>query len=232
MELYYVMTILDRSARAEQEKIYESLGLKTALTMLGRGTATQEHLSVRGLSPTEKAVMSVVADGETTKKLFLRTKQQLYIDIPGNGVMAAIPIKSVGGAQTLAYLTNNKPADPAKPEMNFDYELIYVILNEGHSDEVMDAARPAGATGGTVLSAKGTGIRQAEKFRGMSLTSEREVVLIVARASAKAAIMRAIIEKAGVQTRAGAVCFSLPISRVAGLRLLEEDGADSPEDGE
>ena len=223
MELYYVMTILDRSRRAEQEKIYESLGLKAVLTMFGRGTATQEHLSMRGLHPTEKAVMATVADRDTTKKLIMQTKIRLFIDIPGNGVMVVIPIKSVGGAQTLAYLTNNKPADQQKPQMTFDYELIYVILNEGHSDEVMDAARSAGATGGTVIAAKGTGIKQAEKFRELSLANEREVVLIVAKASAKAAIMRAIIEKAGAQTKAGAICFSMPISQVAGLRLLEED---------
>ena len=106
--------------------------------------------------------------------------------------------------------------------MNFEYELVYVILNEGHSDEVMDVARPAGATGGTVLSAKGTGIRQAEKFRGLSLANRKEVILIVAKAEDKAEIMKAIVEKAGIQTPAGAICFSLPVSQVAGLRKIEE----------
>ena len=79
-------------------------------------------------------------------------------------------------------LTNHTSANSGKPDMNFEYELVYVILNEGHSDEVMDVARPAGATGGTVLSAKGTGIRQAEKFRGLSLANRKEVILIVAKA--------------------------------------------------
>ncbi len=223
MELYYVLTILDRNTRDSMEKIYKALDLKVELTMMGKGTATQEHLSMRGLSPTEKAVMATVASKEDMKKLMLQTKLKLFIDIPGNGVMAAIPIKSVGGAQVLAYIANNQPKSPDKPEMKFDYELIYVILNEGHSDEVMDAARPAGATGGTVIAAKGTGIASAEKFRGLSLANEREVVLIVARSSTKGDIMRAIIEKAGIDTPAGAICFSLPVSRVAGLRQLDLD---------
>ena len=223
MELYYVLTILDRNKRASLEKIYQALDLKANLTMMGRGTATQEHLSIRGLSPTEKAVMATVAGKEDMKKLMLQTKRKLFIDIPGNGVMAAIPIKSVGGAQVLAYLANNQPKNPDKPELKFDYELVYVILNEGHSDEVMDAARPAGATGGTVIAAKGTGIASAEKFRGLSLANEREVVLIVARSAAKGDIMRAIIEKTGIDTPAGAICFSLPVSQVAGLRRLDLD---------
>ena len=226
MELYFVMTILDRDKRNEMEKIYKTLHLTTVQAMMGHGTATQEHLSMRGLSPTEKAVMATVADREVTKLLIHQTKLRLYIDIPGNGVMVAIPIKSVGGAQTLAYLTGDQQTKAGKPDLAFEYELIHVILNEGHSDEVMDAARSAGAAGGTVIAAKGTGIRQAEKFSGLSLANEREVILIVAKASNKAAIMQAIMEKAGVQTKAGAICFSLPVSQVAGLRRLEDENAE------
>lgn len=223
MKLYYVLTILDRSKRTVLEKIYQSLGLAFSQTVMARGTATKELLTMRGLNPTEKSLMSTIADKETTKKLFRQTKIKLFIDIPGNGIMIAIPVKSVGGAQTLANLTNNKHPDGEKPELMFQHELIYVILNEGHSDEVMDAARSAGATGGTVIAAKGTGIKKAEKFRSLSIANEREVILIVANASAKADIMRAIIEKAGVQTAAGAICFSLPVTQVAGLRMLEND---------
>ncbi len=222
MELYYVLTVLDRDKQAVQEKIYKSLCLRISLIMMGRGTATHAHLSRHGLTHTEKAAVATIADRETAALLFRRTKQKLYIDIPGNGIMVSIPIKSVGGASTLEQLTNQAPGNPGKPDMHFEYELIYVILNEGHSDEVMDVARPAGAAGGTVLSAKGTGIRQAEKFKGMSLANRKEVILIVARAGDKAGIMKAIIEKAGTQTPAGAICFSLPVSQVAGLRRIEE----------
>lgn len=69
--------------------------------------------------------------------------------------MLAVPLKSVAGARTLAYLTDNREMG-GKPSMEFAHELIVVILNEGYSDFVMDAARSAGAGGGTVLHAKGT----------------------------------------------------------------------------
>ena len=106
--------------------------------------------------------------------------------------------------------------------MNFEYEMICVILNEGYSDEVMDAARPAGATGGTVISAKGTGISQSVKLKGLSLADKKEMLLIVARADNKAEIMKAIMENSGVETPAGAICFSMPVSQTAGLRRIEE----------
>ena len=221
MELYYILTVLDRQKRSLQEKIFQELHLNCALTMMGRGTATMQHLSMRGLSPTEKAVTAAVADQEAAKKLFQMTRQKLYIDIPGNGIMAAIPVKSVGGMQTLAQLTDQKPGSTGKPEMKFDHELICVILNEGYSDDVMDAAREAGATGGTVISAKGTGILPSAKFNGMSIAGEREMLLILSRAEQKADIMKAVIGKTGVNTPAGAICFSLPVSYAEGFRKTE-----------
>ena len=222
MELNFVLTILNRDRREEMEELCNRLGLRMSLTMLGRGTASAQHLLLNGLKTTEKAILGTVANKEDTHRLMHETKVKLYIDIPGNGVMMSVPIKSIGGSSTLAYLTD-KPLDKETPAMNFPHELIYVILNEGHTDDVMAAALPAGATGGTVISAKGTGIRQAEKFRGLSLAEEKYVILIVARAETKAAIMKAVIEQAGPGTPAGAVCFSLPVSHVAGLRRIEED---------
>ena len=106
MELYYVISILDRDKRNRQEKIYKSLGLKISMVMMGRGTATHAQLAKHGLTLTEKAVVSTVADRESVSLLFRQTKQKMYIDIPGNGIMVSIPIKSVGGIGTLEQLTN------------------------------------------------------------------------------------------------------------------------------
>ena len=226
MELNFVMTILDRDKRAALDKILKELGLKISITMLCRGTARPEHLLINNLAVTEKAVVSTVAGRADTRRLMMAAKLKMYVDIPGNGIMLSIPIKSVGGGSTLAYLAGEEHQEKEKPKMEFSHELIYAIFNEGHSEDVMEAARPAGAAGGTVISAKGTGMMAAEKFLGISLADEKEVVMIVARAQDKAAIMRAIIEKAGVHTKAGAICFSLPVSSVAGIRRLEEDKAE------
>ena len=142
----------------------------------------------------------------------------MYIDAPGNGVTLGVPIKSVGGAKTLAFLSNGQNAKGA-PTLNYDYELILVIANQGATDQVMDAARSAGARGGTVVHGLGTGSKNAEKFYKVSIASEKEVILIVSAAEQKAAIMKAIIEKAGPDTKAGAITFSLPVSDIAGFGI-------------
>ena len=224
MELYYLMSITDRDRAEDMAALYRDAGLNLVTTMLGRGTATPQQLALYGLSRTEKAVTGAVVGTDSMKQLFRAAKRKLFIDIPGNGLMLAVPLKSVSSGRTLAYLTDGgKSATGGVSTMNFDYELIVVILNEGHSDMVMDAARSAGAGGGTVLHAKGTGAIGTEKFFGVTLANEKDVIYIVASGKEKAAIMNAINKDAGPSTAAGAISFSLPVSDVAGLRRLDDE---------
>ncbi len=203
--------------------IYRDSGANLVTVNLARGTATAEQLSRYGLDRTEKAIVSAAAGADVRKQVFRAAKRKLFIDIPGNGIIMAVPVKSVGGGSTLAYMTDGKVSSEGVPDMNFDYELIIVILNEGYSDMVMDAARAAGAAGGTVLHAKGTAAAGTEKFFGVSLGTEKDVIYIVSSAKEKAVIMKAIAGNAGTETKAGAICFSLPVSAVAGLRRLDDD---------
>lgn len=223
MLLNFIIAIVDRDRGEDMRSLIGSCGVPMVLTMLGVGTATSEQLSLYGLEATEKAIICTAASAENTAAIFKGAKRRLFIDIPGNGIMLAVPIKSVGGGRTLAYLTDNAPLTGGAPDTSFDYELIMIVANEGHTDPVMDAARSAGAAGGTVLHAKGTGAKRAERFFGVSLADEKEVVFIVSRASEKKAIMQAVATQQGPETPAGAICFSLPITAVAGLRQLEED---------
>ena len=232
MELNMVMAIVNRDRHEAMEDVIHGLKLPLAMTLYARGTARDEHLSLYGLAATEKALVFTVADGEQTKKLMRAARLRMFIDIPGNGIMMSVPLKSVGGGKTMAYLTDNKTVTGDMPDMNTTHELIVVILNEGCSDMVMAAARPAGATGGTVLAGKGTGARESEKFLGISLASEKDVVLIVAEKTKKAAIMKAIMKNAGPGTQAGAICFSLPVTNVEGLRRIDAEDDKAEEKAE
>ena len=134
MELNLVMAIINRDRREAMEDIIHGLKLPLALTMFAKGTATSEHLSLYGLVSTEKALIATVADAEQTRKLMRAAKLRMFVDIPGNGIMMSVPIKSVGGGKTMAYLTDNMNMNSEKPSMKFSHELIYVILNEGFFD--------------------------------------------------------------------------------------------------
>ena len=143
--------------------VMQSLEMPLSIELLGRGTATKSVLDLLGLSAREYHIIMTIADRERTERLIDESRRNLYIDAPGQGIIVATPIKSVGGGKTLANLSGGRPAEGA-PDINYNYEIVLVIANEGHTDTVMEAAREAGARGGTVLHGKGTGSQESAKF--------------------------------------------------------------------
>ena len=102
-------------------------------------------------------------------------------------------------------------------------ELLVIVSNQGHNDLVMDAARAAGAYGGTVIHASGTGMNQAELFFGISLASEKDLTLIVTKKSQRNTIMEAVMKNAGMETPAQSIIFSLPVTDAAGLHMADDE---------
>ena len=92
----------------------------------------------------------------------------------------------------------------------------------------MEAARSAGAAGGTIVRARTLGNEKAEQFIGISLMREQEILMILTRKEQTMGIMNALSERVGVKTEAGGVIFSVPVDRTAGIsvneNLLEEKG--------
>ena len=218
----YLISVVNPGAMDRVCEIAAALDLPQTVTLLGHGTAVQSMLDLLGIESTEKRVIMTVANPEKTRKFIKEMRRQVYIGIPGHGIIMAVPIKSVGGGKTLAYL-NNGEQQPARytPELSNRSELIVIVANEGRTDQVMNAARAAGATGGTVLHGKGTG-SQNKKFYNVSIASEKEVILMVAQNDRKAAIMQSVLHHAGPDSEAGAILFSLPVSEVAGFGLMED----------
>ena len=143
------------------------------------------------------------------------------------GIAFLVPLSSIGGKKTLNYLTDGqefvKGEETTLKETR--YELLIAIANQGYTEPVMNAARAVHAAGGTVIHAKGTGAQQAEKFFGVSLVPEKEMIFIVARKEKKNDIMKSSMDNAGVGTKAGAIVFSVPVTDTAGMRLIEEPEA-------
>lgn len=217
-----VISVFNKERQQLVDEICTSLSLPVVLTAHGSGTAVESMRELLGIDKVEKHVVLTVASTEKTKELIKKEKQLLHIGVPGHGITVAVPLKSVGGGTTLAYLNNNEEITKKQPELNCAYELIVAIANEGCTDTVMNAARAAGAKGGTVIHAKGTFNEQLQRFRNISIADEKEVILIVSPTAIKAEIMRSVLEKAGPETQAATILFSLPTTEVAGFGLLDE----------
>ena len=219
-ELYLMATISDRNQSRRFLAFYKEYGISVTFLTLGRGTAASEVLEA-----SEKAVQFAVVTAAEWKKVKKGLEQEIKIDIPGTGIAFVTPLSSIGGKRQLRFLTEDRGFEKEEESSlkRTDYELLVVIANQGYTDVIMDAARKANATGGTVIHAKGTGMEKAEKFLGVSLAQEKEMIFMVTKTKDKNGIMQSIMKEAGIGSKAGAIVFSLPVTETAGMRLIEKN---------
>lgn len=107
------------------------------------------------------------------------------------------------------------------------HEMIMCIVNAGFSETVMEAAKSAGARGGTILNGRGTANKEAESFFHIAIQPEKEVVMILVSAEIKDAVLHALYQKAGLDTMGQGIAFSLPVDEVVGLtpwKAVDKDG--------
>lgn len=222
----YFVVITQREYAEQYLDFLRKAGNAAVFAKLSNGTATDNTLDLLGLEKTEKITFEGLIREEDVPKLKKGLINELDISSAGNGIAFFMPVDSIGGGTAKNYFIGEAPVvkrekESEKMEERSKFVLIITVADKGNTDLVMDAARSAGASGGTAVKAKGTGA-QIAKFFGISITEEKEMIYIVAKREMRDAIMHAIMEKAGMDTPAHGVAFSLPVDGVAGIRSLED----------
>lgn len=181
------------------------------------GTASNSLLEYFGLDEVEKSLILSILP--TTNSKHILTKLAPTIEEPGKGIAFTIPISS-----SIKYIEEsykkNQMEDIEMEKSN--QELIITIANEGYAENVMNAAKSAGATGGTTINGRGLETEKVIKFLGISIEPEKDIVLILTTNEKKIDIMNKIVEKCGLKTKGAGICFSLPVSHVIGLNKTEK----------
>ena len=213
------ITIGERDKSEKFLRFFKEKGIALSLGTYGKGTARKETLEYLGLGTSEKCVIFSFMTLDKSKVILREIEQNMQLRTIGVGLSFTVPISSIDSFNTLKMLV--KEYDDEKESegysMETENELIVVITNRGYVESVMEVARNAGAPGGTVVHARGTGQESSEKFFGTIIGAEKEMIFIVTKAEKARGIMKAIRDKAGSNTPSEAVTFSLPVSDASGL---------------
>lgn len=209
--------------------------LITAITESGQGEKCLEVLREYGAEMLVESSALGTATGDMLRLLGLsRTDKDMVFGLCAAHQVRPVMTALVGATRALTYSTSlssisvplfreEKGEGAEKREgvspMNESakFEVVIVMANRGCIDLVMNAARSAGATGGTVIHARGNGSHGAEHFFGVTLADERDIFFIVTPATERVAIMQAIVREAGLNSPAKATVFSMPIQHLAGF---------------
>ena len=220
----YLIAITHREFSEQYVDSLKKLGVNAVLTKLCLGTASDKILNLLDLEKTDKIMIEAMILSDKVKDVKDVLVSELNIYTPGNGLAMFIPVDGIGGASAKKHFLGEQQSDKEEERVEEKVSkavLIITVCDKGNTDLVMDAAREAGATGGTVVKAHGTGAEIA-KFFGVTISEEKEMVYIVSKREERDKIMYAIMEKAGRDTEAHGVVFSLPVDSVVGIRSLED----------
>ncbi len=164
-----LVAIVDRGHAARFFSIAKREGASGGTIIPAKGTASNSILAALGLGDKSKEIVLVVLDNETAYRIFEAVRKEDKIQ----GVLALL-------------------ANEEENDMDCKWKMITVIVNTGYADDIMDAARKAGATGGTVTHARGTGTAKDAHFLGVTIVPEKDMIMILSEAHKTQAIMEAI----------------------------------------
>lgn len=97
-------------------------------------------------------------------------------------------------------------------EKDNDIKALFIIVNAGFAAEVIEIARDAGVKGATTLNARGKG-KLHETFMGITIDTEKEIILCLIEGHIVDSVMAAIKEKSGRNHLANSVCFTMPVEK-------------------
>ena len=219
-----VITITHEEDQKKLEEVFDSMDVPVCFQFRGKGTAPSEMMDIFGLRGTTRLLTGVFLPKSQVKPLFEMMNWQLSFRHRGGGIAITVPI--TGMQSSVLQLLNDEDRDEIEKTLKGDesemkekseYSLIWVSVASGYSDEVVDAARNAGAKGGTVMKGRRRSSERVSHHFGISMQEEQDFVMIVVPREKKNDTMAAIMNVCGLQTKAHGVVWALPVEEVMGL---------------
>lgn len=223
--LSLVVTITRREVREDYLRYLHANNVYYVNSVLCEGTAQQMVLDHLGIEKTDKVMLSSLVSSSACKELLHGLISAMRIDAPGNGIAFSAPLSGAVPTPTLqrALKDHENQMENGVNDMGEEnFRLITAIVKKGHTGMVMDAARAAGAGGGTVVHGKGLSREQDAHFFGMSFAEEQDLLLILAKKEDEKPILRAIMDSDKSHPGTVIAAYSQPVTQVVGVHRLTE----------
>ena len=204
-------------------RIFRKSTLPVQYRLNAEGTASSEIMDMLGLGSIDKCILMSTVPRQLGDAMLTRLRQELRLGAVNSGI--AFTISLSGMNKLLMRMLMKSEEENAVHNIrkvgnimsDTKYALIVATVNIGFSGDVMDAAKAAGASGGTVIHSRWIGNEEAAVSWGLSMQEEKEIVLILSEEDKRVEIMSGISEKCGMRSEAKGLVMSLPIDSVMGL---------------
>ena len=223
--LKMVVIIVNRNDAKKTTDFLTEKHFHFQFTFLAEGTSGSEILDLFGLGSTDKTVVLSVAPDFRIAAILSELSNALKLHKPGKGIAFTIPLSGIGLHGLLnpwidqmdEKWNTTMENEVDKMSESITHDVIIAIVDKGNSEELIEVAKDAGATGGTVINARRSGMGDAIKFLDIPVQGEKEIIAILTKREIKHNIMNAINDSYGIKTQAHGIVLSLPVDSMIGL---------------
>ena len=229
-----LLGIVNRRDELKLKEVMDDCSVALSYSFNGMGTARSQLLDYLGIGETEKTIVLSVIPETDEERIMRNLRRELSLYLAGRGISFTIPLTGISKivADGITGAATNKITDWGKIMKSSDrkFDLVVVAVAANFVDAALDAARSAGAAGGTIIRAQSMKNDKAQQFIGITLVQEQEILLVLTKKENTEPIMEALSASVGAKTEAGGVIFSVPVDRTAGISMADEEKEEKPEE--
>ncbi len=199
-----ILTIVPRGEGEKMTHAAVKGGARGGTVLLGKGTANSSVLQFLGLGETAKDITMTIIEEEHASQALNAIKEAA-------GTKRHYGIAFTINVGNFARSGTDNQNEENRKMISHNYRMINVIVNRGYAEDAIAAARSAGASGGTILQARGTAKEDDASFFGVQLVPEKEMLIIVVDEAKYEAVYNAIRELKCFKEKGSGIEFSLPV---------------------
>ncbi|MGI5920473.1 MAG: P-II family nitrogen regulator [Syntrophomonadaceae bacterium] len=193
-------------------KIAKQNGVLGGTIFLGKGTTNSHLLKILDLSDIRKEIVLFLAEKQIINKVLKELNQKYDFKKPNKGIAFTTSVNRIIGAHNCPSEVNE-----SRGEEDNMHNAIFVVVDRGKAEDVLEAAMAAGSRGGTIINARGSGIHENTKLFSMLIEPEKEIVLILTEKEFTEAIASSIRKHLDIDKPGKGIMFILDVNQTYGL---------------
>lgn len=211
-----LLSIVELDKGKKLIKELEKMGIRMNFQTVGFGTAPTEMMDIFGLGSNDKDIVISLGAESVVKDMMANFGTTFESHSKYGGLMIIIEVSASSRILTeILDFSNDKNSEKGSGAMKNEHHnnLIVISVNEGYSEDVMQIARKAGATGGTVIKGRLADIERFAELGKTEIDGEREILCILAPLKTSKQIMEDVNREFGITSEANGVVFAIPTEK-------------------
>ncbi|MBE6632693.1 MAG: hypothetical protein E7623_08395 [Ruminococcaceae bacterium] len=211
-----LLSIVERDKGKKLIKVLESLNIRMNFQCVGFGTAPTEMMDIFGLGTNDKDIVVSLAAESTVKDMMAEFGTSFESHSRFGGLMIILNTSAAGRVLTELLSHNiSNAAEKGNGAMKNEHHnnLIIISVNEGYAEDVMQTARKAGATGGTVIKGRLADTELVSELENTEIDEERELLTILAPLKTSRQIMEDVNREFGINSKANGIIVAIPTEK-------------------